>query len=593
MLAVVGTAGHVDHGKSALLHALTGSHPSHLPQEFSRGMTIDLGFASLSTAEDDEIGMIDVPGHERFLRNMVSSLWGLDLVLFVVAADEGWAALTQEHLRVVNALGIEQIMVAINKCDLANEQQIQRIEEQVLQKFLDHTDTLPDIWRVSCKTGDGIDDLRKAIIKQVRQIPESKPLSTSPHLYIDRVFSINGIGTTVTGTLRGGGITLGDVLTLYPSGQSVKVKSLHSYHCAREHVEPHRRVALSFRQLKKHSVARGDCLTTHTAHVSSSLEWIVQLRPEFSEMKKQCVLEVAIGTTHTQARCYLLGDGTLARLLLSQALPAFWGQRMLLMSPGGSHLIGVGRLVWTQPLSREQRPRLLKTMMECAGDDAKQIHCNIDMAMNGYTQIDDELLQPPNCHPLESWWIAEHHYQYCLNELNNQLQHTDSALGIEDMAQRVHSPQSMIEGLIEQQCHAGLWQRHSNGITRFGAQSNALNAEQQALYHEINLAGRRCYDANQHKQPRLLQLLKTLMEKKWIIPMEDKLFLTVQEYQTLISEMIAHDSVGETFTIAQARDKTGLARKQLIPLLNRMERDGWVKRVGDLRMIHKQYSNTK
>ena len=593
MLAVVGTAGHVDHGKSALLHALTGSHPSHLPQEFSRGMTIDLGFASLSTAEDDEIGMIDVPGHERFLRNMVSSLWGLDLVLFVVAADEGWAALTQEHLRVVNALGLKHIMVAINKCDLANEQQIQRIEEQILQKFLDQTDTLPDIWRVSCKTGDGIDDLRRAIIQQVRQIPESKPLSASPHLYIDRVFSINGIGTTVTGTLRGGGIKLGDVLTLYPSGQSVKVKSLHSYHSAREQVEPHRRIALSFRQLKKQSVARGDCLTTHTADVSNSSEWIVQLRPEFSEMKKQCVLEVAIGTTHTQARCYLLGDGTLARLLLSKALPAFWGQWMLLMSPGGSHLIGAGRLIWAHALSREQRPRLLKTMMEDTSDDSKQMHCNISTAMNGYTQIEDGLFQPPNCRLVETWWVAQHHYEYCLNELNSLLQHTESAVNVEDMAQRVHSPTSLIEGLVEQQCQANLWQRHSNGITRFGIKANALNAEQQALYHEINLTGRRCFDANQHKQPRMQHLLKTLMERKWIIPMEDKLFITAEEYQTLIGEIIVYGSVGETFTIAQARDKTGLARKQLIPLLNRMERDGWVKRVGDLRMIQKQYSNTK
>lgn len=256
-------------------------------------------------------------------------------------------------------------------------------------------------------------------------------------------------------------------------------------------------------------------------------------------------------------------------------------------------LTGAGRLIWAHALSREQRPRLLKTMMEDTSDDSKQMHCNISTAMNGYTQIDDGLFQPPNCRLVETWWVAQHHYEYCLNELNSLLQHTESAVNVEDMAQRVHSPTSLIEGLVEQQCQANLWQRHSNGITRFGIKANALNAEQQALYHEINLTGRRCFDANQHKQPRMQHLLKTLMERKWIIPMEDKLFITAEEYQTLIGEIIVYGSVGETFTIAQARDKTGLARKQLIPLLNRMERDGWVKRVGDLRMIQKQYSNTK
>ncbi|MGL4858841.1 MAG: selenocysteine-specific translation elongation factor, partial [Enterobacteriaceae bacterium] len=385
MQAVIGTAGHVDHGKSALLQALTGTHPSHLPQEFARGMTIDLGFACLKSPAGDEIGMIDVPGHERFLRNMVSSLWGLDLVLFVVAADEGWAPLTQEHLRVVTALGLDQIVVAISKCDLADEQQIQRVEEQILEQFLQQCDLLPDIYRVSSKTGEGIEGLRDALIEQVRALQGRSPLIPFPHLYIDRVFSVQGIGTTVTGTLRGGPVSLDTLLRLQPGGQTVKVKSLQSYHRSHEQVQPHSRVAMSFRQLKKQLVARGDCLTLPDAPVTVSQEWIVQLRPEFGQLKRQCELEVAVGTAHTTARCSLLAGGVLARLRLSQPIAVFWGQPLLLMSAGGSHLTGSGRVVWTGLLTREQRPRLVQILQQSSLDQPAQTQCNVQMALKGYT----------------------------------------------------------------------------------------------------------------------------------------------------------------------------------------------------------------
>lgn len=186
---------------------------------------------------------------------------------------------------------------------------------------------LPDICRVSAKTGIGIDNLREGLLHMLRNSTSPEPMSAAPHLYIDRVFSVNGIVTTVTSTLRGGSVSIGDVMCLYPGEQKVKVKSIQSYHHARKQAQSCSRVAMSFRQLKKDTVSRGNCLAPPGAEITVSREWIVQLMTEVHPLRKQCELEVALGTSHTHARCYLLGGGHLGRLQLVRRLPAFGGKR--------------------------------------------------------------------------------------------------------------------------------------------------------------------------------------------------------------------------------------------------------------------------
>lgn len=587
MHAVIGTAGHVDHGKSALIEALTGTHPSHLPQEISRGMTIDLGFACLRSAGGDEIGIIDVPGHERFLRNMLCSLWGLDLVLFVVAADEGWAPLSQEHLRVINALGIRQIMVVLTKCDLVNSTCLGQVEEQILEHFLTECNLLPDIWRVSARTGAGIEALRQGVIAQIQRLPATTPLSTSPHLYIDRVFSVNGIGTTVTGTLRGASVAVGDLLRLFPGNQQVKVKSIQSYHLPREQAQPCSRVAMSFRQLKKESVARGNCLAPPDADIATRREWIIQLREQGSLSKKQCQLEVALGTCHTQGRCYLLGDGSLARLLLSTALPVFLGQNLLLMSPGGSRMVASGRVVWSGPLNREQRLRLLHVLNHAAQAEMNHLRSRIRLAVNGFVNVPGGENPPVDCYRLGTWWLTQEYRQQCLNSLHRQLSEATSALSATGLAARLTIPPDLVLALVSEQLQAGVWQQSEQGISLAGAEFGRLSHAQQQLLDEIRHAGRSCFSATQHTRPGLAQQLKVLTEKKYIVPMDDRLFITREAYQTLLEMVFAECQQGDLLSIADVREITGLARKQLIPLLNRMERDGWVKREGDLRRVKK------
>ncbi|WP_439827100.1 selenocysteine-specific translation elongation factor [Aeromonas enteropelogenes] len=587
MYAVIGTAGHVDHGKSALIQALTGVHPSHLPQELMRGMTIDLGFACLRSSDDDEIGIIDVPGHERFLRNMLNALWGLDMVLFVVAADEGWSPLSQEHLRVIGALGLRHIVVAVTKCDLVDDTRMGQVEEEILEHFLAECDMLPDIWRVSAKTGEGVDALRQGLLARVRSLSVPRPLTEGPHLYIDRVFSVNGVGTTVTGTLRGDTIDVGDVLRLFPGNQLVKVKLIQSYHLARERAQPCSRVAMSFRQLKKDAVARGDCLAKPDADITASREWLVQLRPGFCMPKKQCQLEVAVGTSHTQARCYLLGEGNLARLQLLKSLPVFWGQNVLLMMPGGHRMAGAGRVVWRGPLKREQRPRLIETLLAAQEVDLPQLRCRVQLAVDGYVRASNEMITPPECHVLAGWWLTKHYRQHGLSSLNHILQQATSALTVEELATRGNMPVELVGELVGEQCKEREWQTTAEGVSLVGASFGRLNHEQQTLLDEINTAGKLCFSAVRHERPHLTQQLKALTEKKYIVPMGDKLFIARECYQTLLEDIFHVSHPGELLSIADVRQRTGLARKQVIPLLNRMERDGWVRREGNLRRVKK------
>lgn len=586
MHAVIGTAGHVDHGKSALIQALTGTHPSHLPQELQRGMTIDLGFAHFSTRDGDKIGIIDVPGHERFLRNMVSSIWGLDLVLFVVAADEGWSALSEEHLRVIAALGVKQMLIVLNKCDLVDTARQSEVENTILEHFLSLTDTLPDVMRVSARTGEGIEELKQLIVNKLYHMPAREVLNPEAHLYVDRVFSVNGIGTTVTGTLRGGPVVEGQVLTLFPGGQSVRVKSLQSYHQQLAQVEPYSRVAIGLKQVRKQDVSRGSCLVAQPEAVTTSREWIVQLRPEFSRMKKQSEVEVALGTSHTQARCFVFADDRLARLQLKEAIPAFWGQPLLIILHGGSRIIGAGKLVWMQALSKNQRQVLMDALTTSRIDDNPQDELNLRLALVGYAPQNSAFSAPSGVHCFGPWWVNDASYRQILDKSNEILFSAISAVSTEELASRTGYPKSLLQGIAAAECDAEHWKRIEGGVVSCVArQDGSLPMEQQMLFDKINAAGEQGFDSAKEPQTGIQKLLRVLVERDLIVPMEDKIFFTRIAYQNQLEKMLAGRSAGETFAIADARERTGLARKQLIPLLNRMERDGWVKRVGDQRTV--------
>ena len=257
-MVTLGTAGHIDHGKSSIVKALTSIDPDRLPEEKERGMTIDLGFAWFSLPSSEKVGLIDVPGHQHFVRNVIPGLTGIDAVMLIVAADDGWMPQTEEHLQIINLLGINRGLVVLNKIDLAEADWREMVKTDITAHLAGTSLDGAPIIEVSAKSGQGIDTLKSAIEKLARDIGQED--IKKPRLPIDRVFNIKGSGTVITGTLHHGALAVGDEVTILPKGLPAHVRGIESY---KEHLNkaaPGSRVALNLSGVKKDELDRGDVI---------------------------------------------------------------------------------------------------------------------------------------------------------------------------------------------------------------------------------------------------------------------------------------------------------------------------------------------
>ena len=255
---IIGTAGHVDHGKTALIRALTGIETDRIKEEKKRGITIELGFAYLDLPNGEKAGIIDVPGHEKFVKNMLAGAGGIDLALLVVAADEGFMPQTREHLGILSLLNIPEGLIVVTKKDMVDEDWLEvvceDIREEVKGTFLESAPILT----VSSYTGEGIEDLRQAIFALIDQSSQIKNPNTPFRIPVDRVFSIEGFGTVITGTLIEGQMSVGDPVTIYPKGLQTKIRNLqvHSHDVTTAYAG--QRVAVNLAGLKKTDLEKGD-----------------------------------------------------------------------------------------------------------------------------------------------------------------------------------------------------------------------------------------------------------------------------------------------------------------------------------------------
>ena len=267
---IVGTAGHIDHGKTTLIKALTGRDTDRLKEEKERGITIDLGFTWMDLPDKERVGIIDVPGHEKFISNMTAGVVGMDLVLLVVAADEGVMPQTREHLAILRLLGVENILVVVNKCDLVDEEWLEMVEQQIKEEFQhfsgagqkneqveDKAENDVDIIRVSARTGVGIEELKSQILKCVNKQKEMWKTPAFPRLPVDRVFSIKGSGTVVTGTLLGGEIHSGERMMIYPQQTPCRVRGIQVHEKETAVCEAGQRSALNLAQTERKQSSDG------------------------------------------------------------------------------------------------------------------------------------------------------------------------------------------------------------------------------------------------------------------------------------------------------------------------------------------------
>lgn len=355
-MRVVATAGHVDHGKSSLVQALTGTNPDRFEEERRRGLTIDLGFAHTTLANGEGVSFIDVPGHVRFLRNMLAGVGGVDACMFVVAATEGWKPQSEEHLRILELVGLRHGIVALTKSDLVDDEW-RELQEMDVRDHLAGT-FLADapIVAVSANTGVGMDDLRGALATLVATTPAALDRAR-PRLWIDRVFAAKGSGTVVTGTLTGGAITADDLL--HAGGHAVRVRSVQSHGERHDSIGPGNRVALNLVGVDHSELRRGDAIVkpAHwrpTARFDASLTVLASLDHVVS---RRGAYAAYIGSGEFPVKLRVLGSQSLApgsaglvRLHLGTELPLLPGDRFVLRESGRDETVGGGEVLDVAPV---------------------------------------------------------------------------------------------------------------------------------------------------------------------------------------------------------------------------------------------------
>ncbi|MEJ6571320.1 MAG: selenocysteine-specific translation elongation factor [Akkermansiaceae bacterium] len=358
---VLGTAGHIDHGKSSLVKCLTGSDPDRLPEEKARGVTIELGFAHLSLSEGDEsfeIGIVDVPGHADFVNNMVAGVGALDLAIFIIAADDGWMPQSEEHLHILTYLGITNIVIALTKADLSDDVpfSVEVLRDELQDTSIAEAPIIP----VSSITGEGIDELKVALLKKLHDCQPQQD-NAKPRIAIDRIFSPKGAGTVITGTLSGGCISLGDTLTLQPLGLNTKVRYIQSHNESLDRALPGMRTALNLPDLPidapgKPGAQRGNTLTTESCGVpTDTLDVELQrlarpipgIKPRAMRHMETVVLHH--GAARCRARVILHGrthlnpgEKCLAQLRLETPLFLLTGDRVVLRDGSQQSTLGGG-----------------------------------------------------------------------------------------------------------------------------------------------------------------------------------------------------------------------------------------------------------
>ena len=360
---VLGTAGHIDHGKSALIEALTGVNPDRLEEEKRRGITIELGFARLDLPDGSYLGVVDVPGHERFVRQMIAGASGIDLALLCIAADDGIMPQTREHLAVLQLLGIRDCVVALTKCDLVDEEWAQMVAEEIREGLAATPYAQADIVPVSARTGQGLDELREVLARHARALrAESK--EGPVRLPIDRVFTIRGAGTVVTGTLWQGEVRPEDELEVLPSHLLARVRSVQVHDQEVACSAAGNRTALNLANLKTEEVRPGDFLCTPgTLDVSDRFDANFSYLPTVSSRKpfeSGARVHVAHGTREVTGRVLLMdGRETLApqetvyaQIRLDEPLPISRGDHFVVRSYSPVHVIGGGVVLNSHPRRR-------------------------------------------------------------------------------------------------------------------------------------------------------------------------------------------------------------------------------------------------
>jgi selenocysteine-specific elongation factor len=533
MPLTVGTAGHIDHGKTWLVRALTGKDTDRLPEERERGISIDLGYAPLDLPDGRRLSLIDVPGHERFVRTMVAGATGIDLFLLVIDAVEGARPQTHEHLAVLRLLGVEHGVVAVTKADAVDAETLELAVEEAHE-------LVPgaEVVAVSAKTGDGLAELRAALARAADSLQQTVTREGATRLFVDRVFSLRGTGTVATGTLWSGHIAAGDRLQALPAGLDVRVRSVQVHDEAVDVGEAGQRVAVALPGIERHDLQRGDALVEPGAY-SPSYRLDVELE-ELAPIPPRAL--VHHGTSSALAR--VIRAGRFAQLRLALPVVAARGDHIVLRA---GTTVGGG----------------------CVVDPAPPRHA--DLGRFERTARGERLVYAPVLDAEGEWLYADEWLEEFRARLERELDRADP---LDPGVAAPHEPWAPVV-----LTRLG-YERRAARIYRPGSTPSlgAREAEASELESQLGPEPIRIDDK---------QLARFLEEQGRLVRVGDGFAISREAYEDARAKLVAECEAAGSITLARFRDVLQTSRKTAQLLLERFDADGVTRRVGDERVLRR------
>ena len=583
---ILGTAGHVDHGKTTLVEALTGIYTSRLPEEKKRGMTIELGFASFSDERVGIVGIVDVPGHERFIRNMVQGAWGLDVALLVIAADDGWMNMSENHLRILKAMKIKNILAVITKKDLVDSTSLELIKDDVKRHCFEILDYNIPVTSVSATTKDGLESLKEEIVKLLLNCKLNN--NEKPFLYIDRVFTLKGIGLTITGTLRNGKIAVGDSLNLYPGKTEARVKSIQNHHKSVSNIIAPARTALNLKIPEKVEIIKGMLLSNNEGEpILQGSELLIRIDEIFDKtkiegIKNHCELEIALGSTHAIGVLHINSyDTSLARLSLKSAIACSWNQNAVLIRHGGSEIIASCRVL-----------SAFLSYNRISFRDAFKVYNKRELSswqsylfnLYGYATRGLDVRKEGDVISLSGFHFEPLKFIAWKNKIINISKAKNTGFAPEEIDIPLLPLKAKI-AILNHLCDEGVLTMAGHlYIEKDKGKANLSNTAKTILQEAVN-AGDKGIDVSKLNVPQYKAEVRDLVKLGLLICLEDFLYYHKETFDNVVEKMLKKRKKGDKFTIADARESTGLSRKYIIPILNIMEKMKMVSRDGNDRIV--------
>lgn len=628
----LGTAGHIDHGKTTLLRALSGGEcdTDRLAEERERGLTIDVGYAELDIGDGVEVGVVDVPGHEKFVRNMVAGATGIDVVLLVVAADDGVMPQTREHLQIMSLLGLGTGVVAVTKCDMVDDEMVELVrsdvEDLLAGTFLDGATMVS----VSSQTGMGLEALRTEIARLVRDVP-GRDADGFFRMPVLRVFTSPGFGTVVTGIPLSGRLALGDRVEVQPGARGGRVRGLQVYHQPAGHASAGHRTAINVAELEHRKVARGDVICTPKVFEGASLLDVrLELLPELTRpLRHNQEVRLHVGTLECDARVLLLrgkhleqGGTAYAQLKLSREAVVAPGDRFIVRLPAQSVTLGGGSVLGPGAHRRRKRSTLVPEYEERErglADPAVALASALRRAgLQGgsRTLLARELkrrekeLEPLLAASMESGGTVElarglllhgevvtSGEDAILGAIAQQHEREPLALGVKKalLADRVQGAPAVVDALVDRLVAAGRVDHLPAGRVRLHGREPDLTAAQRKRRDVIlELLGKDPWQTPRVAElPELtggtaqeVDLLLALLEDQGeIVRLRDGIVFLVGTVDEAKGRIREHMASAADLSPADLRNICGLTRKYGIPLLEHLDTIGFTRRAGDKRVL--------